>query len=107
VTIAEIREFYHSLTATCTFYVSSRQSKKMCHIKPLCDCHGHRSDAAIRGEEYRNIQIRNANAASQAVRWQCTRVDESANGASGRVEELRGFINCPELGERSTMCGPF
>ena len=59
-------------------------------------------DAAIRGEEHRDIQIRNANAASQAVNWQCTRVDESANGASRCVEELRGFINRPELGGRST-----
>ena len=63
------------------------------------------SDAAIRGEERRDIRLRNPNGASQAVHWQCTRVDESANGACRCVEELRGFMNCPELGDRSTRAG--
>ena len=33
---------------------------------------------------------------------QGTRIDESAHGARRCVEELRGLINCPELGKRST-----
>ena len=53
------------------------------------------SDAAIRGEERRNIRIRNANGASQAVHWQCTRVDESANGyasGEGRLAEVSFWV---------------